>query len=144
MQDCRVTLTSTVQGQSVQQVPLSSPAKTKLIELCFVNPSSRAAVLELMRHVGQLAGVTQYGGAKREWLGLTCDEVPYMLMRKVIQEAKLNAAKEKLCLLGWVDTSKMFVKDLKAVLKAKKLPLLGSKADLISRIEREINAPLLC
>ena len=65
-----------------------------------------------------------------------------MIMRKVIQEAKLNAAKEKLCLLGWVDTSKMFVKDLKAVLKANKLPLLGSKADLISRIERNQCSPV--
>ena len=75
VQDCRVTLTSTVQGQSVQQVPLSSPAKTKLIEPCFVNPSSRAAVKESMRHVGELASVTEYGGEKREWLALTCDGV---------------------------------------------------------------------
>ena len=42
-----------------------------------------------------------------------------MLTRKVIQEAKLIAAKGKLSSLGWVDTSKMFVKDLKVALKAK-------------------------
>ena len=96
-----------------------------------------------MTHIGRCASVTSYGGSKREWLSLTCDGVPYMLMRKVMQEATFAAMKEKLGTLGWIDTSKMLVKDLKAVLKLKKLPVSGLKADLIARIDSDINRPLL-
>ena len=71
-----------------------TPAISKLVEPCFVNPSSHAAVEELMRHVGQLAGVTRYGGTERQWVAMTCDGVPYMFMRKLIQESRLLAAKK--------------------------------------------------
>ena len=38
-----------------------TPAKSKLVGPCSVNPSSHAAVKEQMRHAGRLAVVTQYG-----------------------------------------------------------------------------------
>ena len=104
-----------------------TPAKSKLVEPCFVNPSSHAAVKELMRHVSRLAGVTKYGGSERQWVAMTCDGVPYMLMRKVIQESRLLAAKNYLQSLGWIDTTTLNVKDLKAVLKSKKLPVSGQR-----------------
>ena len=95
------------------------PAKTCLLEPCFVNPSLRQAIEQLLRRIGRCASVTSYGSSEREWLSLTCDGVPYRLMRKVVQEATFAAMKEKLETLGWIDTSKMLVKDLKAVLKLK-------------------------
>ena len=45
-----------------------TPAVSTLVEPCCVNPSSHAAVQELLRHVGRYAGATQYGGNKREWV----------------------------------------------------------------------------
>ena len=120
-----------------------TPAKSKLVEPCFVNPSSHAAVKELMRHVGRLAGVTKYEGTERQRVAMTCDGVPYMLMRKVIQESRLLAAKNYLQSLGWIDTTTLNVKDLKAVLRSKKLPVSGTKADLLARVDHHINAPVV-
>ena len=123
--------------------PCVPTAKCVLVEPCFVNPSSLEAVKELMRHVGQLGSVTQYGGKKREWMALSCDGVPYMLMRKVIQNSGVETCLEKLKKFGWVDTSRLYVKDLKSVLRERNLPLSGTKADLVARIEEHVNRPVL-
>lgn len=48
--------------------PSICPASSKLVEPCFVNPSSHAAVKELLRHVARLAGVVQYGASDRQGL----------------------------------------------------------------------------
>ena len=92
-------------GEAKKQSPVKSstamvtPAKSNLVEPCFVNPSSHAAAKELMRH-GRLAGVMKYGGIERQCVAMTYDGVPYMLMRKVIQESRLLAAKSYLQSLG--------------------------------------------
>ena len=119
-----------------------TPAKSKLVEPCFVNPSSHAAVKELMRHVSRLAGVTKYGGSERQWVAMTCDGVPYMLMRKVIQESRLLATKSYLQSLSWIGTT-LNVKDLKAVLNSKSLPVSATKADLLARVDYHINGPVV-
>ena len=85
---------------AVDQAKSVSRAECKLVEPCFVNPGSLAAVKELLRHIGQLASVSQYGGSKQEWLAVTCDGVPYMLIRKAVKEAKRLAGKDHLTSLG--------------------------------------------
>ena len=62
-------------------VPPVSEANCVLLEPCFVNPASLAALKELLRHVGELGDVSQYEkeNPRREWMALSCDGVPYML-----------------------------------------------------------------
>lgn len=115
------------------------PVHVHLLEPCFVNPASLEAVQVLLRHVGQHAGVKQYGGTERDWLAVTCDGVPYYLVRKAIEEAQRVAVKEQLVRDGWVDTSKLLVKDLKDVLRRAGLPVTGTKAQLLDRVHIGIN-----
>ena len=74
---------------------------------------------------------------------MTCDGVPYMFLRKVIQESRLLAAKSYPQSLGWIDTTTLNVKDLKAVLKSKNLPVYETKADLLARVDHYIIAPVV-
>ena len=76
-------------------------------------------------------------------MALSCDGVPYMLMRKVIHSSKIESAFQKFKEFGWIDTAKMTMKDLKTVLRKKNLATSGVKADLIARVKDNINQPIL-
>ena len=142
VQEGRVILGANVHEGDARESQSIHPAVSALVEPCFVNPSSLAAVKVLLRHVGQCAGVAKYGGNKREWLAVTCDGVPYMLLRKAIQEARLIAQQDSLSAVGWVDSSKLLLKDLKTLLHSRNLPVRGNKAELLARVEH-INGPIL-
>ena len=64
-------------------------------------------------------------------------------MRKVIQNSRVETCLEKLKKFGWVDTSRLYVQDLKSVLRERNLPLSCTKADLVARIEEHVNRPVL-
>ena len=64
-------------------------------------------------------------------------------MRKVIQESRLLAAKSYPQSLGRIDTTTLNVKDLKAVLKSKKIARVWTKADLLARVDHYIIAPVV-
>ena len=119
------------------------PADVHLMEPCFVNPASLKAVEELLRHIGRHAGIVRYGGKERQWLAVTCDGVPFYLVKKAICDAQRAAVKEHLKETGWVDTTKLLVKDLREVLRKAKLPATGSKCELLDRVHEAINRPVL-
>lgn len=119
------------------------PADVHLVEPCFVNPASLQAIEELLRHIGKQAGIKSCGGSERDWLAVTSDGVPYYLVRKAIQLAQRSALKGHLAQLGWVDTQKLTVPQLKDVLRRAGLACTGLKNDLLARVDTRINKPIM-
>ena len=50
----------------------------------LLNPNSYEAVAQILRSMGQKAGITRYGGTVREWIFMECDGGIYVLAEKLI------------------------------------------------------------
>lgn len=83
------------------------------------------------------------GGTKREWLAITCDGVPYSLVRKLILQKQRLAVKESIKSQGWVDTEEIHVPQLRDVLADANLPHSGNKSTLLTRIKEHTYRPVI-
>ena len=86
--------------EDVTEATCVPPAVIRLMEPCFVNPNSFEAIKVLLSHLGKLAGVKQCGGSERDWLVITCDGLPYSLLRTVMHQARLEEIKQALAAAG--------------------------------------------
>ncbi|CAG2237124.1 unnamed protein product [Mytilus edulis] len=51
------------------------------------NPNSSLSVARVLRKIGEENDILRYGGRKRHWTFICCDGLPYMIIRKLKQEA---------------------------------------------------------
>ena len=51
----------------------------------FINPNSYHNVIQVIQAIGVRAGIKRYGQGSREWLMVECDELPYNLIRDIIE-----------------------------------------------------------
>ena len=123
-------------------VVAAAEVQVKLLEPCFVNPSSLAEVKQVLRHLGEVCGVEWFGGKERQWLSVTCDGVPFWLMLRAIHEARDKSREELYTKFGWVFVDRLTVSCLKDELRRRHLPLTGTKDMLKARLYKAVNMPL--
>ncbi|CAG2220191.1 unnamed protein product [Mytilus edulis] len=58
-----------------------------LTDPVFCNPNSSLSVARVLRKIGEENDILRYGGRKRHWTFICCDGLPYMIIRKLKQEA---------------------------------------------------------
>ncbi|CAC5422487.1 unnamed protein product [Mytilus coruscus] len=58
-----------------------------LTDPVFCNPNSSLSVARVLRKIGAENDIIRYGGRKRHWTFICCDGLPYMIIRKLKQEA---------------------------------------------------------
>lgn len=66
-----------------------SGVKISVSDPVFVNPNSVKTVTEVLRRVGHTAHVTRYGfcgESSREWISVTMDGLPFLIVVKVIEQ----------------------------------------------------------
>ncbi|CAG2197472.1 unnamed protein product [Mytilus edulis] len=57
----------------------------------FCNPNSIATVARVLKKIGEENGIIKYGGTKRHWTFVCCDGLPYMIIKKLKEEAVVCA-----------------------------------------------------
>ena len=57
----------------------------------FCNPNSFESVALVLRQIGIENGITRYGGSRRHWTFICCDGIPYLICKKLKEEAVICA-----------------------------------------------------
>ncbi|XP_060595290.1 uncharacterized protein LOC132749514 isoform X1 [Ruditapes philippinarum] len=80
-----------IKESSVRYGHITSNHKGKheiiLTDPVFCNPNSFETVASVLRKIGMENGIKLYGGNKRHWTFVCCDGLPYMICKKLKEEA---------------------------------------------------------
>ncbi|CAC5420400.1 unnamed protein product [Mytilus coruscus] len=57
----------------------------------FCNPNSMITVARVLRKIGEENGIVRYGGNQRHWTFVCCDGLPYLIIKKLKEEAVVCA-----------------------------------------------------
>ncbi len=58
-----------------------------LTDPVFCNPNSSETLARVLRKIGIENGIHRYGGTKRHWTFICCDGLPYLIVKKLKEEA---------------------------------------------------------
>ena len=67
------------------------PHELVLTDPVFCNPNSLETVARVLRKIGKENGIIQYGGTRRYWTFICCDGLPYLICKKLKEEAVICA-----------------------------------------------------
>ncbi|CAC5391852.1 unnamed protein product [Mytilus coruscus] len=72
-----------------QQVQSNHSEKHNIVltDPVYCNPNSMETVARVLRKIGTENGIVRYGGTKREWTFVCCDGLPFMICKKLKEEA---------------------------------------------------------
>ena len=62
-----------------------TPPRLTISDPAFVNPNSLESCKLILRQIGLVSGIKQYGKGDREWLFVVCDGMPFGLCKKIIE-----------------------------------------------------------
>ncbi|CAG2198284.1 unnamed protein product [Mytilus edulis] len=86
---------STVTTEFTQYDHITTNHKGKhelvLTDPVYCNPNSIKSVALVLRKIGQENGIHRYGGNKRHWTFVCCDGLPYLIIKKLKEEALVCA-----------------------------------------------------
>lgn len=61
-----------------------------LTDPVYCNPNSMETVARVLRKIGTENGIVRYGGTRREWTFICCDGLPFMICKKLKEEAVIS------------------------------------------------------